>query len=139
MITWKKGLCKGRQRQEHQQKHKTKWIFAGLLVLLVPPDPSRLFWSFHPPKNPLLQWELRDSMTTISTFSQGLEAKKENKKGADGEASPTVVAGVFFFCLEGSERGICLILEKARFSFCLVDSFPLSPLFIMANISALIL
>ena len=133
-------MAKGRQRQKNnQQKHKTKGIFAGLLVLLVSPGPSRLFWSSHPPKIPSFSGTpgLHDNYLYILS---GVGSKKGEQEGCRwrGKSHCRCRCVCFFFLLGGKRgREIYLLLEEARCSFYLVDSFPLSPLFIMANISAL--
>ena len=69
------------------KKNKTKGIFPV-------PGPAGIFLVLSSPKksSPLVGILIT---TTICTFSQGLEQKKEEKKDGDGEASPAIVTGAF--------------------------------------------
>ena len=107
-ITWTKMLCKGRQGQE-QKKHKNQRD----LCWFGPAGPSRS----HPPK--ILSFSGLLITTTISTFS-GVGSKEGGKQtcGWRGQSR----------CRQWG-REAYFLLEKARFSFYLVDSFHFLPSF----------
>ena len=105
MITWHKCCVElvGSGWREHKKKNKTKGIFPGpwsccfFLVLSSPKKSSPLVGLL---------------ITTIRTFSQGLEAKTEKQKASDGEASPAVAAGAFGAWRE-VRKGDMFSLEKS--------------------------